>query len=184
MQNTMPATRPSQLLTLQSFGDISRFLREGVADEESRQLRDSLGALSMQIDEAVRIRRTTTDTAAITRRVAMLLHCVREHQLLLTGLGSAWHALYEFGAYQRALQELRTAIRDWQHMLERRSAKESASFDHFELLAWRTLGEALLLVDMYEHQSDAHGELHDAAPLRNLSALQRMRSWMRRWMRR
>ena len=62
MGDTMPATRPSQLLTLQSFGDISRFLREGVADEDSRQLRDSLGVLSMQIDEAVRTRRTSTDT--------------------------------------------------------------------------------------------------------------------------
>ena len=94
----MPATLPSQQ-TLQSFGDISRFLREGVADEESRQLRDSLSALSTQIDEAVRIRRTSTDTTAITRRVLTLSHCAREHQLFLTGLGSAWHALYEFGAY-------------------------------------------------------------------------------------
>ena len=42
----MSATHTSQLLTLQSFGDISRFLREGVADEDSRQLRDSLGAPS------------------------------------------------------------------------------------------------------------------------------------------
>ena len=69
MGDTMPATRPSQLLTLQSFGDISRFLREGVADEDSRQLRDSLGVLSTQIDEAVRTRRTSTDTTEITRRV-------------------------------------------------------------------------------------------------------------------
>ena len=79
----MPATRPSQLLTLQSFGDISRFLREGVADEESRQLRDSLGAMSTQIDEAVRTRRTSTDTTAIGRRVVSLSHCAREHQLSL-----------------------------------------------------------------------------------------------------
>ena len=85
----MPATRPSHLLTLQtlqSFSDISRFLREGVADEDSRQLRDSLGALSQQIDEAVRARRSSTDTADITRRVGTLLHAAHEHQRLLTGL--------------------------------------------------------------------------------------------------
>ncbi|OZA57305.1 MAG: hypothetical protein B7X79_07210 [Acidovorax sp. 17-64-282] len=46
----MPASLSSLQQTLQSFGDISRFLREGVADEDSRQLRDSLGALSMHID--------------------------------------------------------------------------------------------------------------------------------------
>ena len=179
MGSTMSATRPSQLLTLQSFGDISRFLREGVADEDSRQLRDSLGALSMQIDEAVRIRRNSTDTTAIARRVTTLSHCAREHQLFLTGLGSAWHALYEFGAYQRALRELRNAIADWQQMLERRSPKESASFDQFELLAWRTLGEALLLIDMYEHQSNPQSDLQDAAPPRKVSAFQKMRAWFR-----
>ena len=176
----MPATRPSQLLTLQSFGDISRFLREGVADEDSRQLRDSLSALSTHIDDAVRERRTTTDTAAITRRVVSLAQCAREHQLFLTGLGSAWHALYEFGAYQRALRELRNAVTAWQQALEQRNTRESACFDQFELLAWRTLGEALLLVDMYEHQSEPVSELPgDEPPPR--SALQRAAAWLRRW---
>lgn len=177
----MPATRPSQLLTLQSFGDISRFLREGVADEESRQLRDSLGALSSHIDEAVRARRGGTDTSAITQRVAALAQCAREHHLFLTGLGSAWHGLYEFGAYQRALRELRNAIADWLRMLEWRSPKESESFHQFELLAWRTLGEALLLVDMYEQQSHPQSDLAAPLPPRKRSALQRARAWWRRW---
>ena len=177
----MPATLPSQQLTLQSFGDISRFLREGVADEESRQLRDSLGALSTHIEEAVRARRTSKDTSAIAQRVAALTKCAQEHQIFLTGLGSAWHALYEFGAYQRALRELRNAISAWQNMLDRRSSRESASFDQFELLAWRTLGEALLLIDMYEHQSDPQSDLQNAAPPRKLSALQRLRAWFGRF---
>ena len=179
----MPATLPSQHLTLQSFGDISRFLREGVADEESRQLRDSLGALSTHIDEAVRARRTSTDPLVIAQRVAALTQCAREHQLFLTGLGSAWHALYEFGAYQRALRELRNAIAAWQQMLERRSSKESASFDQFELLAWRTLGEALLLIDMYEHQSNPPSDLNDSRPVRKGSVLQRVQGWFRRFRR-
>ena len=179
----MPATLPSQHLTLQSFGDISRFLREGVADEESRQLRDSLGALSTHIEEAVRARRTSTDTLVIAQRAAALEQCAREHQLFLTGLGSAWHALYELGAYERALRELRNVIADWQQMLERRSPKESASFDQFELLAWRTLGEALLLIDMYEHQSYPPSDLQDRAPPRKLSVLQRASAWFRRWRR-
>ena len=180
MGDTMPATRPSQLLTLQSFGDISRFLREGVADEDSRQLRDSLGVLSTQIDEAVRTRRTSTDTTEITRRVVALSHSAREHQLFLTGLGSAWHALYEFGAYQRALRELRNAIADWQSMLEQRSTKESASFDQFELLAWRTLGEALLLIDMYEQGSRGEGAAEPPVPSRSRSWWQRALRWVGR----
>ena len=176
----MPVTRSSQLLTLQSFGEISRFLREDVADEESRQLRDSLGNFSNHIDEAVRVRRNSTDTAEITRHVEALVVFAREHQMLVTGLGSAWHALYEFGAYQRALRELRNAVAEWQQMLERRSAKESASFSQFELLAWRTLAEALLLIDMYEYQSDQSIDSDDVAPPRSRSALQRARAWWAR----
>lgn len=178
----MSAPRSSQQLTLQSFGEISRFLREGVADEDSRQLRDSLGTFSSHIDDAVRTRRIGTDTAAITRRVVALSTCAREHQLFLTGLGSGWHALYEFGAYQRALRELRSAIAEWQQTLERRSPREHAAFDAFELLAWRTLGEALLLIDMYEHSSDPPSELPSPArPGKRTSTLGRVLCWLGRW---
>lgn len=175
----MPATRPTLPLSLQSFGDISRFLREGVADEDSRQLRDSLSALSLQIDAAVRARRTSSDAQAILGTVLVLARSAREHHLLLTGLGSAWHSLYEFGAYERALHELRGAIAQWQQALEARKASEAHSFDQFELLAWRTLGEALLLVDMYEHQSDPPSALGNGAPNRPRTLGERMRSWLR-----
>lgn len=84
----MPASRTFLSQSFQSFGDISRFLREGVADEDSRQLRDSLGALSNAIEEAVRIRRTSTDTQLIHRTATALFQGVREHQRLLTGLGA------------------------------------------------------------------------------------------------
>ena len=60
------------------------------------------------------------------------------------------------------------------------SLAAGASFGQFELLAWRTLGEALLLIDMYEHQSDPAGDLADAAPPRSVSALQRVRAWWAR----
>lgn len=159
----MSASRTSLPQSLQSFGDISRFLREGVADEDSRQLRDSLGALSALIEDTVRVRRSSTDTAAIERAVAALHRSAREHQLLLTGLGSAWHSLYEFGAYQRALFELRSAITAWKDALEQRHASEANCFDKVELLAWRTLGEALLLIDMYEHQGQAESASGPAA---------------------
>ena len=146
----MSESRSPSLQTIQSFGDISRFLREGVAGEESRQMRDSVGALAQAIDEAVRARRARRDTAHITRRAAALAQGVRTHQFFLTSVDSAWHALYEFGAYQSALRELRKAVDAWLKALEARSAREGAGFDRMELLAWRTLGEGMLLIDMYE----------------------------------
>ena len=61
----MVASRSRSQLTVQSFGDVSRFLRSGVADEESRQLRDSIGALAQQIDDAIGTRRAAPAAPAV-----------------------------------------------------------------------------------------------------------------------
>ena len=175
----MPSPRTSLLSPGQSFNAISRFLREGLADEDSRQMRDSLGTLSQQIEDAVHARRTHREAAAIVPMVQTLARGAREHQLFLTGLGSAWHALYEFGAYQRALRELRDALEAWLRALEQRSGREGVLFDQFELLAWRTLGEALLLIDMYEHGGPTASELPPSLPLPRLPLLVRLRRWLR-----
>ena len=66
--------------------------------------------------------------------------------------------VYEFGAYQNALRELRRAVESWHKALVQRGADEGAGFDRMELLAWRTLGEGLLLIDMYEQGGQAHSE--------------------------
>lgn len=176
----MPASRTFLPQSIQSFGDISRFLREGVADEDSRQLRDSLGNLSGLIEEAVRIRRTSTDAPLIHHAATTLFQGARDHQLLLTGLGSAWHGLYEFGAYQRALWELRLSIAAWKESLEQRQASEASCFDKFELLAWRTLGEALLLIDMYEQGGGVEQGGEPAPSVGRTPWWQRARRWMRR----
>ena len=150
----MPASRTFLSQSFQSFGDISRFLREGVADEDSRQLRDSLGALSNAIEEAVRIRRTSTDTQLIHRTATALFQGVREHQRLLTGLGSGWHTLYEFGVYQRALWELGQSVSTWK--------------------------EALELIDMYEQGSRGEGGAEPPAPSRSRSWWERALRWLGR----
>ena len=166
----MASTRTRSQFTVQSFGDVSRFLRSGVADEESRQLRDSIAALALRVDESIHARRAApaqgadADTAEITRQAAELLKCVREHQFFVTGLGSAWHGLYEMGAYQNALRGLRRAADAWHAALVDRNPRESAAFDRVELIAWRTLGEGLMLIDMYEQSENAHSEPAQAQP--------------------
>lgn len=174
----MPSTRTSLMPPGQSFNAISRLLREGMADEDSRQMRDSLGALSSQIEAVVGVRRTQKDVATIVPAAQALVRCAREHQLFLTGLGSAWHALYEFGAYQRALRELRDALDAWLRALEQRSGREGRLFGQFELLAWRTLGEAVLLIDMYEHGSAMHSEWPRSQAEPRAPLLARLRRWL------
>ena len=169
--------------SLQSLDDISRYLREGGANGESRQLRASVGALAQRIEAAMRTRRLRRDPVAITRAAAALVQGVRDHQWFLTGLGSAWHALYGFAAYQGAVAELLRAAQAWQQLLERRSRREGAAFDRAELLAWRTVGEALLLIDLYEQDGNTNSAvlavMTSAAP--RLSAWQRAQQW---WLRR
>ena len=162
-------------LSAQSLSDISRFLREGGANEESRQLRTSLSALAERIEAAVRLRRLRHEAADITSAAVALVQGVRAHQLFLTGMGSAWHALYGFSAYQRAVAQLLGAVQAWQQLLERRSRREGAAFDRVELLAWRTLGEAMLLIDLYEQD----GSIPSTATVVAVSAVQRRPVWRR-----
>ncbi len=105
---------------------------------------------------------------------------MREHQRLLTGLGSGWHTLYEFGVYQRALWELGQSVSTWKEALELRHSSETEHFDKFELLAWRTLGEALLLIDMYEQGSRGEGAAEPPVPSRSRSWWQRALRWVGR----
>ncbi len=179
---TSSAHARTRFPSAQSLSDVSRFLRDGGANEESRQLRASLGALAERIEAALRSRRLRHDTADITRTASALVQGVREHQLVLTGLGSAWHALYGFAAYQGAAAELLRAAQAWQQQLEQRSRREGAAFDRAELLAWRTLGEALLLIDLYEQGGSSPGAAMGAtsSAARHLSAWRRALLWWQR----
>lgn len=145
--------------SLQSFGDLSRLLRQGVADEETREFRESLGELSAQIDELVTLRRRAGAPEPLQAGARRLLVALRSHQQTVTGLGSAWAALYEFGAYERSLQATHEALGQWLQTLERRSPREAQAFPQFERVAWRTLGEALLLLDMYAQQAQPQSDL-------------------------
>ncbi|MFD2301282.1 hypothetical protein QRO11_19600 [Paracidovorax citrulli] len=157
------ATRPVPLSSsLQTFGDISRWLRESVADEDSQQFREAVTALSAQVEAAVRIRRAPqVDPRAVLECAGRLLDEARAHQLFLSGLGSAWHALYEFGAYESALRQLIRATAAWQEALQRRSRDEAQRFHAFEGDAWRALGEAVLAIDLYQQGGVGPSEMQD-----------------------
>ncbi len=159
----MPAQRTSSLLG-QSFQAISHFLRQGLADEDSRELREHLGELSQQIEALVTARRSRAPAPDLQQQAQALAQQMRAHQYYLTGLGAAWHALYEMDAYQRALHTLRQALDAWLQALAQHELQEARLFQQFEQRAWRTLGEAMLLVDMYEQGDTLHSEAAAPAP--------------------
>ena len=153
--------------TQTGFGDASRLWLDALADEELQQWRASLTALATRVEAAIQARQhnpaalaggASEDTADAADA---LLRGVRQHQFFLTGLESAWHALYSFDAYQNAQEELSTAVLDWHQALEERSPTEADCFQRLELLAWRSLSEGMLLVDIYQH---GNGPLSEQPP--------------------
>lgn len=189
----MPAFAPSRgstsfggLRTGSRFGleqHITRFLQQDAHNPDSRALRAGLLALSVQLERTTQTRRAPCPVEAIDPQAMQLAQLLRQHQLLLTGMGSAWHGLYEFGAYQQAVTALRTALQRWRDALDRLEQVEQQCFADFERLAWRTLGEALLLLDLYEQQSVGAPRsmpFSTAPQVRRAPLLTRLRAWLKR----
>lgn len=167
-----------------AFAGQGRRFHAGEEDEDTRALLESLGELAQHIEAATRARRGHLGTEAVRRSAEALGQCARRHQLQLTGLGSAWHALHEFGVYQRALRDLRDALVLWQQALQQRSPVEAECFSAFERQAWRTLGEARLTLDIYA-QGDAPSMARSAPDTRpegggtpRAAVLERLRLWL------
>lgn len=177
--------------SFESFDGLSRFLRLSFVGEESRELRDHVSALAAQIDEAVSIRRTGADVQAIAQSAQALLNHINEHQQELTALGTAWQGMTELRIYRRTLRKLSQATVLWQDSFIGADPAESSLFEQFEMQAWRALGDAMLVIDMYE-QTDAMVSAALAQPVQEklvqqsvppvkLSWWQRIAALLHRW---
>jgi hypothetical protein len=79
-----------------------------------------------------------------------LLTVIRGHRNLVVNLGLPWRGLYEYAAYLQALNNFRVLIGQWLLDGGPRSMYLLLTAEDFELVAWRTLGEGMLMIDMYE----------------------------------
>ena len=78
-----------------------------------------------------------------------MLTVLREHRSMVVNLGLAWRGLYEYAAYLQALNNFRVLIGQWllHRSLGRRGQRR---LGRVRPGRWRTLGEGMLLIDMYE----------------------------------
>jgi len=179
----LPVDPSTQLPTVHSFGELSSFLRSSVADEDCRQLSEGMGRLSAQVEfiiEALRVSRARDSVAPL---LVDFLTTLRAHRAAVVNLGLAWRGLYEYAAYLQALNNFRVLVGQWLLDGASQGAELSLNAEDFELVAWRTLGDGMLMIDMYEQWISS--EQDGASTLGALSQpqIQRVVHWWKKFRR-
>ena len=103
----------TQLPSIQSFGELSQFLRSAMADEESLQLAEGMGVLSVSIEAVLSRLKLAAGPAEAAPLLMDLMTTLREHRALVIGLSPVWRGLYEYAAYLAALNNFRVLIGQW-----------------------------------------------------------------------
>jgi hypothetical protein len=160
----------TNLPSINTFGALSDFLRGAVADEESRQVSESMGQLSEQIEAIIARLRLNRIRSQVAPMLVDLLTVLRAHRALVVNLGLPWRGLYEYAAYLQALNNFRVLIGQWLLDGGPASLELALTAEDFELVAWRTLGEGTLMIDMYEQW--ARGGLDDGEKPSGMASVQ------------
>ena len=152
-QPRLPIDPSTNLPSINSFGELSNFLRSSVADEDSRQLSESMGQLATHVEAIIARLRMNRNRIAVAPMLVDLLTVIRGHRNLVVNLGLPWRGLYEYAGYLQALNNFRVLIGQWLLDGGPRSIDLLVTAEDFELVAWRTLGEGTLMIDMYEQMT-------------------------------
>ena len=146
----LPIDPTTNFPSINTFGGLSNFLRGANADEDSRQLSESMGQLATHVEAIVAALRLNRLRTTVAPMLVDLLTVLRGHRNFVVNLGLPWRGLYEYAGYLQALNNFRVLIGQWLLDGGPRSTELMLSAEDFELVAWRTLGEGMLLIDMYE----------------------------------
>jgi hypothetical protein len=150
--NTVPSTSrlPTNFPGLHSFGELSSFLRSAIADEDSRQFSEAMQQLALYAEAVVAGLRLDRRREHAAPLLMDMLTVLRDHRGMVAGLELNWRGLYEYDAYLQALNNFRVLIGQWLLEAEPWGDQLHVTADDFAQVAWRTLGEGMLLIDVYE----------------------------------
>lgn len=182
MHSTLPASsrlpldRLTNLPSIQTFGELSNFLRSAIADEDSQLFSESMGHLAGHFENVITALRATRHRERIAPLLMDMLTQLRDHRSLVVNLGLAWRGLYEYAAYLQALNNFRVLIGQWLLRAGPWEDELSVTAEEFELVAWRTMGEGMLLVDMYEQWLEREEHESKLGALQE-PQLERVRQW-------
>jgi hypothetical protein len=170
----------TNLPSINTFGDLSNFLRGAVADEDSRQLSESMAQLSVHVEAIIAALRVNHVRTTIAPMLVDLLTVLRGHRNIVVNLGLPWRGLYEYAAYLQALNNLRVLIGQWLLDGGPRSFDLLLSAEDFELVAWRTLGDGMLMIDMYEQWLSSESKEHSTLGSLTEPQVQRAVQWWKK----
>jgi hypothetical protein len=174
----LPASRLSNLPSINTFGELSNFLRSAIADEDSRIFSDSMGELAAHAEQVIAGLRASRRREHAAPLLMDMLTVLRDHRTLVVNLGLAWRGLYEYAAYLQALNNFRVLIGQWLLGSGPWEDHLDVTAEDFELVAWRTLGDGMLLIGMYEQWLERE-DAERGSQLGSLEEpqLERVRQW-------
>jgi hypothetical protein len=180
--NTLPSTSRLPFFpgtgfpSVNTFGEFSNFLRSAIADEDSRIFSDSIGEVAMHAEAVLAALRLNRRREAMAPLLMDMLTVLRDHRTLVVNLGLAWRGLYEYAAYLQALNNFRVLIGQWLLNTSPWDDELTVTPEDFALVAWRTMGEGMLLVDMYEQWREREENASNLGELEE-PQLERVRQW-------
>lgn len=180
--NTLPSTsrlpidRITNLPSIHTFGELSNFLRSAIADEDSRIFSESMEQMAAQAEAVASCLRVTRHRDQIAPLLMDLLTVLRQHRQLVVGLGLAWRGLYEYAGYLQALNNFRVLIGQWLLQASPWDDELAVTAEDVHLVVWRTMGEGMLLIDMYEQWLEREEHESKLGSLEE-PQLERVRQW-------
>lgn len=169
---------PSTLLpSIRTFGELGSFLRGATADDESREFGASMGVLATHIEAIVASLRLSRARDSAAPLLVDLLTVLRAHRGMVIGLSTPWRSLYEYPAYLAVLNNFRVLIGQWLIDGGKHGDMLGLNAEDFELVAWRTLAEGMLLIDMYEQQVNSAVQQESAMAALEAPRVERAMAW-------
>lgn len=179
----LPIDRFANYPSINTFGELSNFLRHAIADEDSRMLSESMGELAVRAEAVIASLKKSRSRDRLAPALMDMLTVLREHRTLVVNLGLTWRGLYEYAGYLQALNNFRVLIGQWLLDVDPWGEDLTVTAQDFALVAWRTLGEGMLLIDMYEQWlqlEEGEGTIGSALGSLDNPRVERAMQWWKR----
>jgi hypothetical protein len=143
-------TQPGEsAMSVQGFDDLVNMLKSSTSDAQTIEIASSMGQVATMVEQIAPKLHSTGDAKVIGPLLVELMSALRKHRQVVSNLSGSWRELPEHANYLVSLGNFRLLLNQW--LMERAVEKDkAASLDEFESLAWRTLGDGMLLMDVHE----------------------------------